>query len=399
MDNIYENKYIVISGGELFNKGAQAMSFISAAEMDKRFPGAKIVLLSGGDAERTEEEKSIYKMDILPPPRIRDAIYLAFGVQKMHDPRRDICDKYKNILKNTVAWLDISGYGLGSNWGERAALGYIMRIFLAKHYNIPIYLMPQSFGPFDFKGKLAGTVNLILRRYLPYCKYIMAREDAGKHLLESKYKLKNVIKTSDLVLQSKVKDFDAVYHTVPPVYDVQIPDNSVAIIPNMKTAKYGSEQALIEVYKKSVDMLLEKGADVFFIYHAVEDLNMARKIKNTYYSANDRVHVIEKELSCIDFGAMVHKFRFVIASRYHAIVHAYKEAVPAVVFGWAVKYRELMRAFHQEKYCFDVRERLDAEIILDVISEMCDKHGEESLKIATGIKKIQESNVYDLIEI
>ena len=57
-------KYILVTGGELYNKGAQAMTFITADEIAKRWPNCKMVLLSPRDVKRPESEKSKYKFEI-----------------------------------------------------------------------------------------------------------------------------------------------------------------------------------------------------------------------------------------------------------------------------------------------------------------------------------------------
>ena len=62
------SRYVLITGGELQNKGAQAMTFITVSEVKKRFPDRKIVLLSTVDYKRTAEEKDNYAFDILPFP-------------------------------------------------------------------------------------------------------------------------------------------------------------------------------------------------------------------------------------------------------------------------------------------------------------------------------------------
>lgn len=40
---------VIITGGELFNKGAQAMTFIAVDELRRRFPEHQIFLLSEMD--------------------------------------------------------------------------------------------------------------------------------------------------------------------------------------------------------------------------------------------------------------------------------------------------------------------------------------------------------------
>ena len=51
---------IIITGGELFNKGAQAMTFVAVDELRKRFPEHEVCLLSEMDLERPEEERRKY---------------------------------------------------------------------------------------------------------------------------------------------------------------------------------------------------------------------------------------------------------------------------------------------------------------------------------------------------
>ena len=54
---------IIITGGELFNKGAQAMTFITVDEIRRRFPDHAIYLLSEMDLARPETERKQYAFD------------------------------------------------------------------------------------------------------------------------------------------------------------------------------------------------------------------------------------------------------------------------------------------------------------------------------------------------
>ena len=53
-------KNIIITGGELFNKGAQAMTFVAVNELRRLFPEHEIFLLSEMDYARPEHEKMGY---------------------------------------------------------------------------------------------------------------------------------------------------------------------------------------------------------------------------------------------------------------------------------------------------------------------------------------------------
>ncbi|PUU98125.1 hypothetical protein DCD76_18895, partial [Acinetobacter baumannii] len=52
-------------------------------------------------------------------------------------------------------------------------------------------------------------------------------------------------------------------------------------------------------------------------------------------------------------------------------VHAYKNNVPCILFGWAVKYRELAQLMYQQRYIFDITApNLDTRNILSAIRDM-----------------------------
>ena len=56
-------KNIIITGGELHNKGAQAMTFVTVIELKKRFPDHQIYLLSELDLNRPKDEKKKYAFE------------------------------------------------------------------------------------------------------------------------------------------------------------------------------------------------------------------------------------------------------------------------------------------------------------------------------------------------
>ena len=179
-------QYILVTGGELKNKGAQAMSFAVANEMATRFPEAEVILFSNQDYKRSEEEKARYTFRILPMVTKMAAYSLMTGVLKRYAFRKMkgvSFAQYKEIYSNAIMQVDISGYALGSNWSERSVEGYLRRIRLAKHFGIPVYLMPQSFGPFNFKSSsMDRKIKKQLRDFVAY------PEDTPQHRSNSNTK-------------------------------------------------------------------------------------------------------------------------------------------------------------------------------------------------------------------
>ena len=393
-------KNIILLGGQLFNKGAQAMTFITVDEIKKRFPDHNIILISSKDYKREDVEKDNYKFDIMPEPRLR-FLFFAGLTNKIHVLKKvSVTDNNKTIidtLHNTEYVLDISGYRLGSDWGCDLSIYYCLQVMLSHMCGAKVYLMPQSFGPFLYKGRKAKLTNRLILKCLPYAELIMAREIEGYNLLRRKYKLKNVIKTYDMVLQNEGVDISNIYHIKPQFNLPEISCDSIAIIPNSKLLKYGSLNEIDNIYDSIIDTLHLYNKKVYFLFHSSEDREICINLYEKYKKSFDDIYFIDVDLSCLEFDRVVAKFDFVVASRYHSIVHAYRNSVPAIVLGWAIKYKELMKIFNQTEYHFNVRESFDIACVKDAVIHMISDNNIEKEKIKRRLNKVREINVFDYI--
>ena len=60
-----------------------------------------------------------------------------------------------------------------------------------------------------------------------------------------------------------------------------------------------------------------------------------------------------------------------IIGRFHGIVHAYKNNVPCLLLGWAVKYQDLAQLMYQARYIFDITApNVDVSDIFSAIDDM-----------------------------
>lgn len=388
---------ILITGGELENKGAQSMTYIVVDELHKRFPNHKIVLHSPFDVKKSEEIKSNLKFDI----SVLGGVIPVLG--KMHFKQRlyymikgydkEAYSKTKKFFEEVDMLIDISGYGLGTDWNYYEIETYLYRILCAKYFGIKVYLMPQSFGPFDYRGIQAVKMKRKIKKVLKYASVICAREKHGYDILTKQLGLKNVIKTYDLVLNNKSLDLQNVFHVVPKLDIPEINPNSIAIIPNQQNSKFGNEQEVLNIYKDIIEKMISKGKNVYILRHSKMDLPICQKIAKL----NSNAILLENEFSCVEFNNFVNKFDFVIASRFHSVVHAYKNAVPCITLGWAVKYLELHNIFKQDDFVFNVRENMDKDAILNAIEYMDNNFRIESNKISMYLKEVQKDNVFDIL--
>lgn len=361
----------VITGAQFANKGAQSMLFVTISELRKRYPDCDIYYVPN-DAAKGYPDSLLrrYRFHI-----IRDGL----GIY---------CQLY-DLIPQIKAIIDISGYALASQWN----CSYFIHILLLAQYNkIPIYLMPQSFGPFDFEEKWDKKI----KEGLEHAEVIFAREKKGYDLLTQKYGLKNVKMSRDLVLQSKKLNFGYIETEEKRLQNYELKtDCNVAIVPNLRNYEFGNKKELLEMYGSIIDVLLKKGKNIYILSHS-EDQQVCQDIYRMY-SGSGQVFLYEKELDCLEYSVMAKEFQYMIAARYHAIVHAYKAGVPCIVMGWAEKYRELTYLFGQEEYLFDVRYGIDFGKLVEAVNQMDEAWGCEMEKIRNILPMLQTENCFDVI--
>ena len=95
---------------------------------------------------------------------------------------------------------------------------------------------------------------------------------------------------------------------------------------------------------------------------------------------------------------LIKQFDFIIASRYHSIVHAYKHGVPVIAIGWAVKYSDLLASFNQAQYCFDVTRSLNTDEIFNKLDNLLHDYQHEREGIVNKLKTVQTANVFDIFD-
>lgn len=396
-------KNIIITGGQLYNKGAQAMTFITVDEIAKRFPQCDVVLVSDKDVKRDKEELKNYKFRIIAEPnfRMKEYVLSIFSISRKHEVNKGTNEKlieFISILKDSAALIDISGYALGADWGDFVAIQYCLKILYANDFDVPVYLMPQSFGPFSFSGIYGKLAKRYLQKALKYPKYVMGREKQGVDLLTTIFGLNNVIKTDDLVLQNRGIDLHNIYQVIPQTKEYIVKPNSIAIIPNQQNNKHGNKTEIENLYREVINYCINNDRNIYLIFHSNEDKTLCDNLKSMYQEDN-RVINIQEEMSCVEFDCIVRQFDYIIASRFHSVVHAYRNGIPSIIFGWAIKYYELAKSVCQESYVIDARKSIGSNGIIETVKRMDKQYTMESLVIKREIATIQNKNVYDLIKI
>jgi colanic acid/amylovoran biosynthesis protein len=373
------------------------MTLIAVNELRIRFPEHNIYLYSPVDLANSKLNKSIFAFDFTGWYPMKFAHCQHSALLRMVNLIRHRAEllEAETLYRNTDFIVDISGYALGSNWSAKICNDFLDVLEFAQAFGIPVYLMPQSFGPFDF-GKAHPGVDERCRKLLPACKTILSREQEGYDALVSVYGLTNVQLAPDLVLNNKGIDLANVFRKIPQMNLPEIAPSSIAIVPNGRNLSVGNDKEVLELYRSAIQHGLEQGKAVYLLHHSTADASICLQLK-TQFADDSRVVLLEEEFSCLEFNKLVQKFDYMVASRFHSIVHAYKNAVPCVILGWAKKYEDLATQFMQQQYLFDVRACVESAALwtaMDCIGENQDK---ESRKIKAHLSDVQKENVFDIL--
>ena len=394
-------KKFIITGIQMRNKGSQAM-FLSLSYSLKSVYGDCEVI---GFANKYDDPEQYnfallpydnytrfvikYRLNSVPflEPILTGFVARLKGSDKWHKKIPEI----RNALLEADAIFDASGYTLGSGWPKQSGTILLDTIRMARRYNKKIILMPQSFGPFDWGEK--GDIEFVnkAKKELAYPLKIFAREREGYECLSS-LGLHNVELSADMVIRERpFPKTCQVYMEPKDNEDIYPTQNSVGFILNKNVLRFGDPSAVIDLYARMLEQLIGLGENVFILNTSTADTELVnqviKRIDNT-----ENVHLISGEYSGPELIDIISRFKFVVASRYHSVVFAYRSGVPAVILGWASKYTDLAALFEQEGYVFDIR-CPDVEQILEGVKKMGTSYEDEAKRIRERLEDVQASSV------
>lgn len=385
-------KNIIITGGGMGNKGAQSMTFICVDELKKRYPEDHIVLIT---LARNDYSKYNFGIQPISYPALKNLIVPVSKIRAFFKRiKKQEIEKIDNLFNNARFLVDISGYALGSNWPEATVDYYLSCIECARKYNVPAYIMPQSFGPFEYAAN--SELMKRIKDTMAYPNVVFTREEEGYLMLKEIFQLKNLQKSCDMVLKSKEVNPQAIYkdykHKKKPI----ILSNAVAIIPNIRNFGHKDKQIIMSYYKIMIDWLVSNRKMVYILHHSSEDSPICEEIKDLFAN-EDSVILIREDFDCFEYEDIVKQFDYLIASRYHSIIHALKNDIPCIAMGWATKYVDLLSLFEQKDCILDVRTNITDEQIIMVLMHMEENFKERRQIIKENLCAIQTDNLFDKI--
>lgn len=381
-----ESPSFVLLGGELFNKGAQGMTFTVIDSLRTAFPGCEIYLFSS--REYTTDRETNYRFTPLPWDEDVKLYLLGYRGSSFRkvDWEPEVLEQVRLTFTKSTAVFDISGYSLSSQLGIDTTVSYMTDLLLANRYDVPYFILPQSIGPFDYAFPGNVVAGTLFRTYLPTASLICPRERGGVAAVR-RYTNDNVQLEPDLVFQRNEYNVS----NISPDIDTDVPEleaGAVGIVPNKNVFSYADENVMA-VYEAAIDQLRENHY-TYVLPHADDDENICMNLVQRFED-DSRVHALEGDFNAIQLEKVISQFDFIVASRYHSIVHAYREGIPAVVVSWAEKYRELVEVFDQTQYLHDCRDGIIVDEVISTVRSMDEMHLEEQEQIRTTYQSMRSN--------
>lgn len=395
-------KTFIVTGIQMRNKGSQAMFLTLYHYLTSHYKNCEVI---GFATKYASPEQYVFKLmpfdeytrfalwyRLWKLPLLVSLITFLIGRLRKSDKWDGKIPEMERALRRADAIFDASGYTLGSGWPKQGGRLLLQTIKLARRYKKGIVLMPQSFGPFDWGEKDDATFVEQVRKELVYPAKIYAREKEGYECLIS-LGLGNVELSADMVIREKRFPSAREIFVSSPKEKEHPLTGSVGLIINENVFRTGDPSIVLDLYVRIIKHLTDVGEKVYVVNTSGADIKLVEDILRNFPD-RDNIGLICEEHSSPELIAIMSNFKYVVASRYHSVVFAYRSGVPAVILGWASKYIDLAELFQQQHYVSDIR-NANVERIFQQINEMRVNHERESHLIRSRLEAIQTTSVIE----
>lgn len=319
---------VFIKGVNTVNLGAHLMLLTILDEARRRRPHQPKALASSIGYDRLREYGARPRRNLRRIPAGGECLNLL--------ARRlpgELLDRLPQVFDHQVELvLDASGFLYSDQWGPEAMARCVRDLEGLHRAGARIVLLPQAFGPFDDPACAA-----LMRRTLNVAQFAFARDATSEaHLLTlaGEALAARVMRAPDITFGHQLRQGP-----------VETTADTVLIVPNCRMldkVSWPRREAYRQALQTMVQRSIASGEKVAFLIHGepgdraiAEDLNRTLATPLRLLEAHDPV----------EGKRLVAGAKYVVASRYHAVLAAFTTGVPCVALGWSHKYSELYDEF------------------------------------------------------
>jgi len=310
------------------NKGAELMLHAALQKLKTRYPDATFVM-----APTTEKSdhpfRKLVQLGFYPK-----ASLWRYGIQwgtLANFAPRPLREMYGVVLDKEVdVVIDAAGFAYSDQWGDDPSIELAQAAKTWKKNGTRVILLPQALGPFTTK-KIQGAMKTVVENV----DLIFPRERVSYELLTNL--------TGEQANIRQAPDFTNLISGVIPA-DFDVEQNRFCIVPNCRMLDKTDQQTrdgYLPFLITCTRYLLEKGAKPFVLVHEGKgDLALAEKLS----AAVGGIPIV-RESGPLEIKGILGACSGTLGSRFHGLVSALSQGVPALATGWSHKYQMLFEDY------------------------------------------------------
>ena len=287
--------------------------------------------------------------------------------------------RYGLVLDREVdVVIDTAGFAYSDQWGIESTLELSRATRRWRRRGTKVILMPQAFGPYS-----DDAIRKAILRAVDNADLVMPRDSTSYRYLTEVTGQREYIR--------QYPDFTNLIERV--VADrFEMEALGVAIVPNSRMIDKtddASSGRYLPFMTGCARRLIELGARPYLLVHeGVDDERLAGRISE----ASGGIPIV-KEDDPLKIKGILGASYAVVASRYHALVSALSQGVPAVATGWSHKYTELFEDYGFAEGVLSIDDeagRIDAMMNRLIDAEANQEITAQLLQSAARLKSLSE---------
>ena len=399
------------------NKGAAAMLQSSIKQLYARYGSRLNVKLMSVYPDSDREQVPFDFVSIVPtkPERL---LFIAFPLAILYKGLGWIPGVKKLIGKNKI----IKAYRDTDLVIDEAGISFVdSRGFIMNTYAFVTMAVPRLIGvPVVKYSQAMGSFNSFFNRLyakmvLPGMELVCARGDITEENLKGIGVKDNVRLCADGAFT--MEDTDEARAKVDKVvlsddfYDDNVVGVSLSSVVDKKCRKLKINNKGIMV--RFINYLTKNGYKVLIIANAAR-INSEKPRNNdlmvcdyVYSKVKDKDNVrwYHEEMDAEEIREYIGHCRFLVASRFHAMIGALQRKTPVLLIGWSHKYKEVLDMFGLGSYAFDYTEMggksasVAAKSLVKEFVRLTNDEGEIRRLIEEHYDEVMESSRQNVVEI